>query len=267
MKLGIVVYGLAAVASGIVDIVWGQFEGAHQPLQAWGDNIPGSRIFAYVVAVALVLGVAAVLRLRTRALGAITIAFAYALFAIFWLPRFVTAPRVLGQHAGVYIGVFGGVCQELVVVAAAMLIYATTLPAGSAAAPRLGAWARWTFGIGAIAFGLTHLTGVAVAERSVPDWMPLGREFWVFFTGVAFVLAGVAFLTRVTDVLAARLLALMLLVFSAFSLLPLIFEYPHNQIAWGANAYNFEVAASAWILACWFAAQRRAGPSPAPAPA
>ena len=267
VKFGIVVYGLAAVAAGIVDMVWGQFESAHQPLQAWGDNLPGSRIFAYVIAAALVIGGAAVLPLRTRTLGAAAIALAYAVFAVFWLPRFVTAPRVLGYHPGVYIGILGGVFQQLVVVAAALLVYATTLPSASVTAQRMGAWARWIFGIGAIAFGLSHVTGVAVAARSVPDWMPFGHNFWVFFTGAAFGLAGIAFLTRTVDVLSARLLALMLLVFSAFTLLPLIFEYPHNQIAWGANAYNLEVAASAWILGCWLAAQRRAVPSPAPAAA
>lgn len=257
MKLGIALYGLSAIALGVIDIVWGQFESAHQPLQAWGDNLPGNHVFAYVLAVLLVAGGVAVLLRRTAKVGAAAIGLVYAIFAVFWLPRLVTAPSILGQHFAVYAGVIAGICTETIVVAAAFLIYASTLPAESSAV-RWGVAARWVFGIGAIAFGLGHITNVANNAKMVPGWMPLGLEFWVYFTGVAFVLAGIAFLTQLADVLAARLLALMLLIFSAFALVPIVFAYPHSQIAWGSNAYNLLAVASAWILACWFA-QRHAG--------
>lgn len=247
MKLGEYVYGLAAIATGVIDIVWGGFERAHQPLQAWGDNIPGSRIFAYIVAIALIVGGAAVLRRQSARLGAVLLGIVYVLFAIFWLPRFYWGPLVNGQHAGIYIGVLGGVCQQLIVVGAALLIYGVK---------RVDEWARWLFGICAIDFGLTHLTGIAAAAPLVPKWLPPSQDFWVVFTGVAFVLAGVAILTKIVNVLAARLLALMFLIFSAFALAPNIVAYPHNQIAWGANAYNLIVVASVWIYASWLAAHQ-----------
>jgi hypothetical protein len=59
----------------------------------------------------------------------------------------------------------------------------------------------------------------------VPKWMPLGGAFSAIFTGIAFVLAGLGI---VLDVLAARLLGLMLLVFSALALTPMIFACPHE---------------------------------------
>jgi hypothetical protein len=34
MKLGVYVFGIASIASGVLDLVWGEFEPAHQPLQA-----------------------------------------------------------------------------------------------------------------------------------------------------------------------------------------------------------------------------------------
>jgi len=43
-----------------------------------------------------------------------------------------------------------------------------------------------------------------------------GGNFWAILTGTAFALAGIAILSGILDVLAARLLALMLLVFSVF---------------------------------------------------
>jgi hypothetical protein len=68
-------------------------------------------------------------------------------------------------------------------------------------------------------------------------------------TGICFVLAGLAILSGILDVLAARLLALMFLVFNLVALPPFIFANPHRHAAWGGNAYNLAAVASAWILA------------------
>jgi hypothetical protein len=51
MKSGVYVYGIAAIAYGIADLVWGEFDPSDQPLQAWGDHIPGAEIFAYLAAI------------------------------------------------------------------------------------------------------------------------------------------------------------------------------------------------------------------------
>jgi hypothetical protein len=85
----------------------------------------------------------------------------------------------------------------------------------------------------------------------------LGQVFWVYLTGVAFVLAGLAILTGMLDVLAARMLALMLLLFSAVSLIPRVVAAPHQHVPWGSNAYNLAAVGSVWIYA-EFIAQRGA---------
>jgi hypothetical protein len=64
-----------------------------------------------------------------------------------------------------------------------------------------------------------------------------------------FVLAGVAMLSGILDALAARLLALMLLIFSVLVLAPGIFAHPQNHISWGLNAYNLAAVGAAWIFA------------------
>src|SRR5262249_39754624 len=109
--------------------------------------------------------------------------------------------------------------------------------------------ARWIFGLCSIVFGLAHLTDITYNVVYVPTWMPLGREFWVISTGICFVLAGLAILSGFLDVLAPRLLALMLFVFSALTLVPNIFAFPHRHAVWGGNAYELAAVAAAWILA------------------
>ena len=75
-------------------------------------------------------------------------------------------------------------------------------------------------------------------------------------TGIAFVLAGVAIVSGRLEVLAARLLGLMLLVFSALALVPLVFTSPRDHASWGANAYNLTGVGAAWVVADGLAAQQ-----------
>jgi uncharacterized membrane protein YphA (DoxX/SURF4 family) len=249
MRLGVSIYALATVAAGLFDLLWGEFEAAHQPIQAWGDHIPGQQAFAYITAVWLIVAGTAILWRPTARAGALACAAIYFIFVLFWPPRFLTAPRVLGYTPGIYIGVLGGVAQQLILVAAALVVYATTASLSPQWQRKLAGILRWTFGLCSINFGLAHLTGIQVTASFVPKWMPLGANFWTVLTGVAFLMAGLAILCGILDVLAARLLALMLLVFSVLVLTPPILVMPHDHVAWGANAYNLAAVGAVWIFA------------------
>lgn len=102
----------------------------------------------------------------------------------------------------------------------------------------------WVFRLCCIAFGLAHLTGVQAITPMVPKWMPFGGTFWTILTGIAFALAGLSIISGIWDVLAARLLGLMLLVFSIAGLTPGISATPHVHTAWGGDAYNLTAVAS-----------------------
>lgn len=247
--VGVYVFGMATVAAGVLDLLWGEFEPAHQPIQAFGDNIPGQEIFAYITAVWLIAGGAAILWRRTARAGAVAVAFIYFVFAVFWLPRFHTAPQVLGYRIGIYLGVLGGVAGQLILVAAAAIVYAAAATPGSVWLPKAAVIVRWTFGLSSVDFGLAHLTDVPSVVRMVPKWIPFGGSFWAVLTGVAFVLAGLAILSGILDVLAARLLSLMLLTFSALALAPPIFASPREHVPWGSNAYNLAAVGAVWMFA------------------
>jgi uncharacterized membrane protein len=253
--LSIYVFGLASAAAGILDLIWGEFESAHQPIQAWGDHIPGVTIFAYIAALWLIVGGAAILWPRSLRFGAAALTSLYGIFIVFPLPRLVTAPFFLGYRAAVYIGVVANICEQILpFVAAAVLLGSVAKPGSLSRGAALAA--RWTFGFCSLAFGLGHLTNIETVVPMVPKWLPLGGAFWAAFTGIAFVLAGLGIVSGVLDVLAARLLVLMLLVFSALTLAPLIFAHPHNHVAWGANAYNLTAIGAALIFADWLATRR-----------
>jgi hypothetical protein len=86
--LGFYVYAFGSFATGVFDLMWGNFDAAHQPLQARGDNIPGTTVFAYLTGVGMVAGAVALLWRRSERAGGAALATIYFIFALFWLPRF-----------------------------------------------------------------------------------------------------------------------------------------------------------------------------------
>ncbi|HKW17226.1 MAG TPA: hypothetical protein VJO35_06955 [Terriglobales bacterium] len=252
MKLGIYFYALGTIAAGVFDLIWREFEPAHQPIQAWG-NVPGERISAYVAGVWLIVAGAAFLLRSTARTAAAACAVIYSVFAVFWFPRFVTAPHLLGQHISIYLGILGGVAQQAILVAPALIVYTSSANRTSPLPDTATIIARWTFGLSSLNFAIDHFNAVHMVAALVPAWMPLGGNFWAVLTGIAFLFAGIAILAGVLDVLAARLLGLMLLVFSVMALAPRVFVSPHNHIAWGSNAYNLAAVGAAWIFSEWLA--------------
>ena len=247
-KFGIYVYGLSSATVGIMDFIWGGFDPAHQPIQAFGDHIPGSEVLAYITAVWMIAGGAAIMWRRSARIGGAALAIIYFVFAIFWLPRFYTAPHYLGFRIPVFIGVSAGFGIELIACAGGALIYAS-LATRSPSWPRTILIARWIFGLCSINFGVNHLDAVADNLGYVPKWMPLGGAFWTILTGICFVLAGLAIVSGIQDVLAARLLALMFFAFNLIALPPFIFANPKEHGAWGGNAINLAFVGASLIFA------------------
>jgi uncharacterized membrane protein len=255
MRVGLWIYGLATVVTGIVDIVWGAFEPSHQPMQALGGHIPVSQILAYIAGAWLVATGMAILWQRTERIGAAGSAMIYLVFALLWVPRFYTATHKFGFRIGVLMFIFFGIGQQLLLVTPAAIVYAVSASSDPVWRERAAVAAGWTLGLGPIAFGLGHLISPHVMARFVPHWVPF-PVFWAVFTGIAFLLAGIAIVWRIQDVLAARLLGLMLLLFEAAVEIPPVFAQPHNQVAWGAAVYNV-TAIGACLMFSEFVISRR----------
>jgi uncharacterized membrane protein len=248
MRLGIYVFALASIAAGIFDLIWREFEPAHQPVIAFGDHIPGITILAFIGAMVLIAGGLALFTSKFTLAGCIALGALYFFFALCYIPRFYTAPRILGYHLWLFIGLCAGFAMNFILAAATALVYSST-PTRHSSWPQIARASRWVYGISSILFGLVHILRSDTVTPMIPLWMPLSPIFWTFLTGVAFILAGIAIFARTLDVLAARLLSLMLLVFSALVLIPLVFAAPRDHVSWGANAYNLAAIAAVWIFA------------------
>ena len=263
MKVGVWFYGLGTVLTGLLNIAWGDFDASHQPIQALGKNFPGQHLLAYVAGVCLVAAGLAILWRSSARIGAAASATAYLLFAALWLPRYSAGVHAFGWRIAVFAGISFGLAQQLMLAAPAFIVYASTTSPSPLLQKRAALAARWMLGLPPVIFGLFHLVGIRVFASIVPHWMSFGY-FWAGMTGIAFILAGVAICSGIMDVLAARLLALMLLLFEGFVEIPPIFIRLHNQATWGAAVYNLAAIGACWIFAEFFASradQRRLGPA------
>ncbi len=248
MKLGVWFYGLGTALAGIVDIVWGTLDASHQPIQSLGKNLPGQHVLAYGVGIWLFAAGLAILWRRNARFGSAACASAYLSFVALWLVRYYAGIHALGWRIDVLGGVSFGLAQQLMLVAPAAILYASSLSPDSRLHKRATIAGRWMLGLPPLVFGLDHLMGIGVFARIVPHWMGFGH-FWAGLAGLAFFLAGVAICSRIMDILAARLLALMLLLFEALVEIPPIFVRSHNQATWGAAVYNLAAIGACWIFA------------------
>lgn len=249
LESGSRVYGWGAVALGLIGLAWGDFATVWQPVQALPFTVPYRGALAYVVAGCLLAGGLAVQRRRTARAGAVVLAVVYFIFSLFWVPRVIGYPRMYGTWLGL--------SEQLSLVTAAVIIYASSVPRDSAWAFRTAQIGRLMFVICVLSFGLAHFFALPETAGMVPNWIPPGQRFWAVATGVAFLLAGVAMLTGVRAVLAARLLTLMLITFGALVWAPSLFASPRAHVVWAGNAINLAIAGAAWVTADSLASRQK----------
>jgi uncharacterized membrane protein len=87
------------------------------------------------------------------------------------------------------------------------------------------------FGIPWIIFGIQHFMYASFVRDLVPAYMP-ARIFWVYFTGIAMIAAGIGFIIRRQAQLAAFLLGCMLLLFILMLHPLLLVKEPEVGIHW-----------------------------------
>src|ERR687890_341209 len=119
---------------------------------------------------------------------------------------------------------------------------------GSVAATGAGRFGRLALGVCAFSSGVVPFTAVPQTAAMVPGWIPPGQQFWAVATGVFHLLAGVAILSGVLDVLGSRLLTLMLSAFSVLVWAPRLFAQPHEHMVWAGNAFNLAMVGAAWVV-------------------
>ena len=227
-NLGRHLFGVAALAFGLITLAWHDYNGWHQP-----------RYLVYAAAAALILGGAAIQFRRTAKAGAVVLGAVYLVFALQCLPGIVAAPRIYNS--------WGNFFEQFSLVTGAAIAYARL---SSAWAPqKLNQIGRMLFDVCVASFTLEQAIYLDATASLVPKWLPPSQMFWAVTTTVSFALAAVALFTNRMALLATRLLTMMIVIFGLLVWVPLLLSDPHNHTNWSETAETFAIAGVAWILA------------------
>src|ERR1700676_1981405 len=227
-NLGRHVFGVAAVAVGLITLAWHDYNGGH-----------ALRYIVYAAAAAQIFGGAAIQFRRTAKTGAAVLGAAYLVFALLCVPGIVAAPQIYNS--------WGNFFEQFSLVTGAAIVYARLSSAWSPeTVNRIG---RILLGVCAASFTLEQAMYLDATAKLVPKWVPPTQMFWAVTTTVLFALAAVALLTNRMALLASRLLTMMVVSFGLLVWVPLVLSNPHNHTNLSENAETFEIAGAVWILA------------------
>jgi hypothetical protein len=235
--LGRHVFGVAALAFGLITLVWHDYKDWAQLRPVL--NATDGPVFLYAAAAAQIAGGVAIQFRRTAKTGAVLIGAVYLVFAVLFVPRIVAAPRVYDR--------WGNFFEQFSLVTGAVIVYARSPSAwASKTVKRIG---RILFGICVASFTLEQAFYLGATAGLVPKWLPPSQMFWAVATTVAFALAAVALLTNRMALFATRLLTMMIVSFGLLVWIPLLVKNPHSHTNWSETAETFAIAGVAWILA------------------
>ncbi len=236
MSLGRHVYGLSAVALGVVGLLWADFAAVWQPVPA---DFPQRVPLAYAAAALFLIGGLALQLRRTAPLAGLLVAALHAIFAGLWAVRVIGYPQIFGT--------WSGFAEQVAIALGGITVFA------SLSAPNWRGRAlliyQWIFGLCLCAFGAAHIIYVNETAALVPAYMPLTPETWAYITGAAHLAAGLAFLSGVLAVCAARLIVVMFVGFGAMVWAPQLLGANVEHMAWAGNAINLALVGAAWVMA------------------
>ena len=246
MNVGRRLFAAASAALGAIGLLWADFAVFWQPVP---PELPGHRALAYLAgALLLAGGIAAQLDRTTRVAGWI-LAIAFGAFSVPWAVRVVRFPQLFGT--------WGGFAEAFSLVLAAIIVAEAYGRRDRVGAPGLERACIPAFGLCAVAFGLNHFFALPQTAGMVPAWIPPNQMFWAVATGVFHLAAGLAIVSGVRALLAARLLGCMMLGFSALVWLPNLVGAPTVHMVWAGNAENLSLAGAAFVVADAIARRRR----------
>ena len=103
------------------------------------------------------------------------------------------------------------------------------------------------YGLSLIFFGTAHFIDLKDTLSLIPEWLP-GHAFWAYFTGGAFIAAGVSVLADRCARLAAILSAVQIGLFLLLVWVPIVAAGSKVPFQWSETILNAALLAAAWLV-------------------
>ena len=242
---GHAVFALTMIGLGVLGLMQRDFPpvwtGVYQ-------GLPGRQVLIYVCAlVSLAAGVGLLFQRTAVVAARVLLLYLLAWLLVFRIPHVFAAPTVEATwwECG----------DTAVMAAAAWVLYAWFAGDRDAAGRRLRLAtgesgvrsARAFYGLGLVPFGIAHFVYLKETVVDVPGWLP-AHVAWAYFTGAAFIAAGLAVLFGVYARLAAVLSAWMMGLFTLLVWVPIVVAGP-SAFQWTEFVNSWSLTAAAWVVA------------------
>ena len=248
-SVGHAVFAVTMIALGIVGLIKGDFAPVWEPIPR---SVPALAYLCAFISLASGIGL---LGERTAAAAA-RLLLAYLLLWLLLL-------RVPGIFLSPTVDFWWSASEIAVLTAAAWVLYIWF--AADWDRQRLGfvagenglRIARVLYGLALVPFGLAHLLYLKHTGELVPGWLPW-HQFWAYFTGCAFIVAGISMLIGVCARLAATLSALEIGMFLLLVWVPIVAAGSKDAFQWSETVVSWALMAGAWVVAdSWLAVKKR----------
>src|SRR5271156_4863914 len=235
-RMGRAVFAAPMIGLGILGLIKGNFTAIWQPVP---NSVPAPEGMAYLCAfISLASGVGLLWQRVAAPAARVLLA-----FLLLWL----LVLRVPGFFRSLTVDVYWPWCQTAVMVAAAWVLYAWFSTD----------WDRQQLSFAAgdnglriarVFFGVAHFTYLENTAPLVPGWLP-AHVAWAYFTGGAFIAAGVAVLIGVCARLAAVLSALQMGMLTLLVWVPIVAAAgPKSAFQWSETVLSWALTTGAWVV-------------------
>ena len=218
MNLNAMLYALGAILLGAIGLYFQDFAMNWQPVPA---GIGARTLLSNLSGALLIIGGAAILSGRGQRGGALLLAVFYGIWAVL-----LHGPIALADPGALY--KWNGVAESAFLTAGGIALFGSSTNLRGT----LTTVARLIAGLCALSFGSTHLVYARQTADFVPAWIPPSQMFWACLTGVAYIAAGLALVSRIQARLAATLTAAMMASFVVLLHAPRVFAQPDSHFEW-----------------------------------
>ena len=240
-SVGHVFFAATMIGLGILGLIKGDYAVVWQPVPK------GLPALVYVCAVVSLASGIGLLWQRTAPLAArVLLACLLLWLLLLRLPGIFLSPTVDFWWAA---------CKTAVMAAGAWVLYAWFATGwdrqhlGFAVGDKGLRFARVLYGLALIPIGVAHFLYLQSTVSLVPGWLPW-HVFWAYFTGWAFIVAGVAVLIGVYARLAAALSAIEIGMFTLLVWVPIVLARgSKSTFQWSETFLSVALTSGAWVVA------------------